>query len=312
MKPYLLLLPLCLLVSAACRDAKNRQIVGQAPLISQQYRDDTGREIRLPRKPRQIVSLAPNITEIVFAIGAAPRLAARSQACDHPAEAAAVPEITTYPALDLEQLATTGADLLLATDEIFTPDDLAQLERTGVPVYLQSYDSLADVYRGIRRLGEMLDQPARAAALADSLQAIEARVADSTYGKVRYRTLVLISADPLKVAGGGGFLNELIEKAGGLNVYAEHPEAYVSTTVEEILKLQPEYLILPSIRSSVYSELVATYPPLFDTPAARLRQVFVVDPDLFYRPGPRIIEGLLSLTHILHTSLQPEVFLHAQ
>lgn len=299
---------LLLLLGLACGDRDRRRLVESAPLISQTYTDDTGRRLQLRDRPQRVVSLAPSITEIVFAIGAEAKLAARSQACSYPPEAAAYPEVTTFPQLDLEELQATEADLLLTTDEIFTPDDLAHLERTGLPVYVQRYRHLADVYRGIRRLGELLDRGPAAEALADSLARLEAHITDSTRGQVHYRTMILVSNDPLKVVGGGGFLNELVEKAGGLNIYAEHPDAYPITTVEEILKLQPEYLIIPSRQTGIYADLLVQYPALYNTPADVAKQVHVIDPDLLYRPGPRMLSGLLALTTILHSSLTPDRF----
>ena len=305
------LLGFLLVLLLACGSQERRQLVKSAPLITQSYTDDTGRSLQLPDRPARVVSLAPSITEIIFAIGAEAKLAARSQACSYPPAVADYPEVTTYPQLDLEELRATEADLLLTTDEIFTPDDLAHLERTGLPVYVQRYGNLADVYRGIRQLGGLLDRAAAAEALADSLARLEARVTDSTRGQVHYRTMVLVSNDPLKVVGGGSFINELIEKAGGLNIYAEREEAYPVTTVEEILQLQPEYLILPSKQTGIYADLLVQYPALYNTPADVAKQVFVVDPDLLYRPGPRTLSGLLELTHILHTSLTPDRFVDA-
>jgi len=300
-----------LLLIMACGDQGRRRLVAEAPLISQPLTDDTGRQLQLDEPPARIVSLAPSITEMVFAIGAEDKLVARSQACSYPPEVKAYPEVTTFPQLDLEQLQATEADLVLTTDEIFTPEDLAHLERTGLQIYLQSYRGLPDVYRGIRDLGKLLDREAAANALADSLARLEARITDSTRGQVHYRTMVLVSNDPLKVVGGGSYINELIEKAGGLNIYAEKEEAYPVTTVEEILSLQPEYIIIPSKQTGIYADLLVQYPPLYNTPADVAKQVHVMDPDLLYRPGPRMLRGLLELTHILHSPLTPDRFLDA-
>jgi iron complex transport system substrate-binding protein len=295
--------------STSCSNPK-KKLVEQAPLISAKFTDDTGREIHLHSAPRKVVSIAPNITETIFAIGAQDLLAARSQACDYPPEAFAVPEITTFPSLDREELLATAADLILTTDEIFSPDDIAQLEKLGIPVYLQRYRTLADVYHGIRSLGEMLDRSAAANTLADSLANLEKKITQVTDNQVHYGTLILISPDPLVVAGGGGFLNELIIKAGGRNVFEKVEAPYHTTTVEEILSLGPEYLILPFKDPQIYSEILIRYPYLQNTPADINKQVFLADPDIFYRPGPRTIEALLELTHILHSQLNPQQFLN--
>ncbi|MEM7371103.1 MAG: helical backbone metal receptor [Bacteroidota bacterium] len=301
----------CLLI-AACGSGNKRQLVKDAPFISQEYQDDRGNSIQLSNKPQAVISLAPNITEMIFSIGAEDKLAARSQACDFPDAALNVAEITTYPQLDLEALKAVGADLLITTDEIFTQDDIQHLERLQIPIYQQSYASLSDVYRCMRDLGQLLGVESQARQVADSLEALESRITTATENQIKYRTLILISNDPLKVVGGTGFLNELIGKAGGLNVFGEMEEAYPTVSVEAILKAQPEFLILPSTNDQIYANLLVQYPALYNTPADVQKQVHVIEPDLLYRPGPRMVEGLMRLTHILHTKLNPQSFLNGQ
>lgn len=299
---------LCCCLWACNGNQSRKQLVDNAPSIAQTYVDQTGREIALPKRPDRVASLAPSITEIVFAIGAEERLVARTQACDYPEEVTSYPEVQTYPSLDLEQIASYTPELLLATDEIFTPDDVARLEKLGLPIYLQHFDSLADVYEGIRELGALLRVPERANQVADSLVALEQRIRDSTANQVKYRTMILISNDPLIVAGGTGYLNRLIEAAGGKNAFAEVNEAYYTTTVEQILQVKPEVLVLPARRQTVYTELLGQYPLLYNTPADVNKQVHIMDPDLLYRPGPRLLQGLLELTNILHAKLTPATF----
>jgi iron complex transport system substrate-binding protein len=307
MKTKLIFL-LCCGLLWACGDAQKRDLVKNAPTISVKYTDATGREVVLQQAPRKIISLAPNITEMIFAVGAEEKLAAVSQACNFPPETFELPRVTTYPEVDREQLKSFGADMLITTDEIFGPQQISLIEEVGLPVYLQSYDSLASVYRSLRTLGEILGQPEKGQQVADSLQELERRIVAKTSGEVKYNCLVLISSDPLKVVGGEGFLHELIQKAGGKNVFAGKEEAYPTVTVEEILAAEPEYLLLPSTDDQVYADLISLYPTLTNTPADRLRQVFILDPDLLYRPGPRMLQGLLEMTVSLHSALNSSQF----
>lgn len=304
------LLFIFLLILFGCNDG-NRKLVENAPLISQSYMDDTGRQIQLPRAPEKIISIAPNITEMIFAIGGGDKLVGRSQACDYPAEALDIPEIITYPQLDLEQLKVSGGELIITTDEIFTEDAVARLAKLNLPIYLQSYHTLADVNRCIRDLGTLLGREGQADALADSLEILEQRIVAETENQIKYKTMILVSNDPLKVVGGAGFLNEIIQKSGGKNVFEATEEEYPTMTVEAILAAQPEYIIIPAKDEQLYGELLSQYPMLTNTPADFNKQVFIVDPDLFYRPGPRMVQGLMELTHILHNQLNPQQFLNA-
>ncbi|MDX2248715.1 MAG: helical backbone metal receptor [Bacteroidia bacterium] len=312
MKRFFFLCLLSPLLIAGCTSSEKKSLVENAPLISQTFTDNLGRTIQLPHKPERVVSIAPNITEIIFAVGGQEKLVGRSQACDYPPEVENFVEIITYPELDLEGVKATNPDLIVTTDEIFTPDQITRMERLGLPIFIQSYQTFSDVYKGIREIGNLFDQPATASVLADSLLRLEQKIIDSTENLIKYRTLILISTEPLKVVGGKGFLNEMIQKAGGLNVFGEKAAAYYTTTPEEILKAQPEFIIIPAVHQQAYAELLALYPTLYNTPADVQKQVHIVNPDLFYRPGPRMLEGLLSLTHILHTSLNPQKFRDAQ
>lgn len=307
---WLAYLCLTVFILSACGQSKNQELIQNAPLISQSYTDDTGRQIALPQAPKRVVSIAPNITEMIFAIGGQEKLAARSQACDYPEETANYPSVTTYPELSLEEIKATEGDLIITTDEIFSPDKVDRINQLGIPIYLQRYQQLSDVYRGMRDLGKLLQQTEQANQLADSLQQLDAKITAATEGEVKYGTLILVSAYPeIVVVGGKGFLNEIIQKSGGKNLFADKDEAYYKSSVEEILSRNPEYLILPSGNDQVYAELINQYPALYNTSADKNKQVHVVNPDYFYRPGPRMLEGLMQLTHILHNQLSREYFL---
>lgn len=298
-----------LLSLTACEKVQRHRLVKDAPLIGVSLTDDLGRKLSLPQAPRRIVSMAPSITEIIFAIGAGDRLIARSQACNYPEAAFQVEEITTYPELDREQLMRTGADLLLTTDEIFGPEAIRLIEETGIPVYVQRYDSLSGIYRNIRNIGKLLGTEQQANRVADSLESLAQKITQVTKDEIKYGAMILVSSDPLMAAGGKGYLNEMIQMAGGRNIFEKRAEAYPHVTVEEILRAQPEILIIPSNNQQAYAELLALYPMLSSTPADYRKQVFLIHPDLLFRPGPRALRGLLELTHILHTNLPPDRFL---
>ena len=292
----------------ACGDSQKRELVRNAPAISVSYTDATGREVKLKQIPQKVISLAPNITEMIYLIGAEEKLAARSQACDYPPEVYEVEEISTYPAIDREQLQAVGADMLLATNEIFGGDAISSIEEVGLPVYLQAYDSISMVFDAMRTLGKMLETETQANAVADSMQAILEKIVEMTAPEIKYGTAIIVSSDPLIVVGGSGFLNEMIQKAGGKNALADLGDAYAKATVESILAAQPEFLILPSKSDQAYADLISLYPALINIPAEKNKQVYIVDPDLFYRPGPRMLDGLLELTSILHATLNRSQF----
>lgn len=279
----------------------NQEKIDNAPLISKRFTDDLGREVVLKRAPERVVSLAPNITEMIFAIGGQDQLAARSHACDFPPEVYDYPEVVTFPEFDLPTVASHNPDLVLATNEIHNEKIIGFFDKYKIPLHFQSYKGLSDIYRNIEVLGAMLQLEENAQALSDSLQRLVKTIADSTAGQVRYKTMLVLSVKPLIVAGGNSYMHEVIETAGGQNAFGDKDSRYPPVTPEAVIKAAPEYIILPTSNEQMYSELIAEYPAFHTTlPAALNNRVYIVPPDLFVRAGPRILEGIAQLTRILH------------
>ncbi|MDW3647184.1 MAG: helical backbone metal receptor [Bacteroidia bacterium] len=305
MKPIYIFLGLTLLIS--CSDSR-RKAIESAPLISRTFTDDQGTEITLKRPARRLVSLAPNITEMIYAIGAEDKLVGRSEACNYPYGVSEIDEVSLSPVLDVNFLLDLQPDLVFTTDESFTREQIDLLRREGLEIYVQSYRSLADIYDRIKDLGEITGAEERANFVADSLAALEARIVDSTQNQVQYGTMMLVGNQPLEIVGDKGILGEILSKSGAKNVYAGIDSAFVHPTEMQALEKQAEFLIIPSTNDQFYANLLVQYPALYNTPADALKQVYVIDPEILYRPGPRILEGLMELTQILHNRLKREVF----
>lgn len=305
-------LPLFALVMlmAGCGNS-NQQLIENAPLISRTYTDDLGREIKLQRPPKRIVSLAPSTTEMIFAVGAEDLLVARSEACDYPPEVEDYPAIVTYPDLDLPGIVTYEPDLIIATDEIFDVQIGKFFDRYHIPLYFQSFESIDDVYRNMETLGEMVDHKQSASTLVDSLRRIEKRIVDSTAIQAQFRSMILVGVKPIIVAGGTGYLNELLTKSGSKNAFGNIDSKYPVVTPEAILEAAPEVIIIPSLRQNVYQDFASEYPLLhLNMPAAQSGRIYQIDPDLVLRPGPRTVEGLAYLARTMHARLSPEEFLY--
>lgn len=287
----------------------NQQLIDNAPLISRHFEDDLGRKVTLQKTPKRIVSIAPSTTEMLCAIGGGDLLVARSQACDYPNEVLDVPAVQTYPELDLAGIVTYEPDLVIGTDEIFDVRTADFFDRYNIPLFFQSYDGTADIYRNMKTLGEMVDRKTQANAIADSLMRVEAKIVDSTAGQAKYRTMVLIGVKPIIAAGGKSFIGEIVEKAGGRNAFDNIDEKYPVLTEEAILQASPEFILLPTNNDKVYQQFASTYPMLhLNMPAAQNGHIYLVDPNLVLRPGPRTVEGMAYLARTLHARLDPEAF----
>ena len=310
-------LRLCLFITTAlftaCSSSPKKELVENAPFISQTYTDDFDREITLPESPKSVVSLSPGITEMIYAIGAEELLAARSDACNYPEWVEEKPGVPISPLLDRDSVLTFQSDLVFASDETVSAEEALFFDQFGQPVYFQSFTSLADIYRNIRSLGDILDHQKEADHLADSLETIEKLIIAETEDEIKYNTVILISINPLVVAGRGSYMHELIAKSGGHNPFENKYEKYPIVTEQEMLQANIEFMIIPSNNigygQNLLNELTGTYPRLAALPAVQLSQVFDNIPrEYIFRPGPRTVEGLAMLTRILHSSIDTQSF----
>lgn len=291
-----------LLLLLGCGNSK-QQLIEDAPLITQRYRDDLGREIKLNRTPARVVSLAPSCTEMLFAVGAGGQVVGCSEACDFPSEVLDLPSVTTYPSMDLPAIAELEPDLVLATTEIFDVKDADFFDRYGIPLYFQNFSGTEDIYRNMEVLGQMLDHTDDANQLIASLKEDEKTIIDSTDQKIKYRTMVLIGVKPLIVAGAGSFISEVIEKAGGKNAFGDIDDKYPVVNQEAVLNANPEVILIPSTNEQVYQDFADAYPLLhLNMIASQDGRVYLMDPNLVLRPGPRTIQGMAFLAKTLHPS----------
>jgi iron complex transport system substrate-binding protein len=279
----------------------NADLIESAPLIARNFKDAYGRSLVLTRLPQRVVSLASNITETVYAIGAQGRLAGVSHDSDFPKQAGSLPYIITYPDFDLPAVIELQPDLVLASTEIHDSRITGFFDRYKFHLYFQDYQSLDDVFQGIRETGQMLGSETNANQLADSLAGLTKMIADSTAGEIKYNTAIILGIDPITVVGGKGFLNDLIIKAGGKNAFALLPEKYPVITAEQFILAAPEYVLIPTHNDRAWNDLVAKYPDIhLKIPATEANHVFQMEPDVIVRPGPRIVEGLAYITRVLH------------
>ncbi len=308
-KHYGVVLLLLILGGEGCVDRKTKQLIDEAPLISVQLTDGKNRNISLDEMPEHIISLAPNITEIFYALDAGELLVGVSEHCDYPDIVLSLPSVSIYPQLNLDELLEIEADLIVGLAENISPNLLKEVENAGTPIYLQQYNEWEEIYKGIAQVGEISQKTLEATKLIDSLTALTERIEKATREEVKYKVAVVVNTDPLTVIGGKGYVHSMIQKAGGSNAFADSAESLVQLTSEAFVQAAPEYIILPFRDDQIYAEWVSQHPILTTTPADIRKQVFIVEPDLFVRPGPRIFDGLLELTHILHNKLSPATFL---
>jgi iron complex transport system substrate-binding protein len=278
------------LVTSAC--FSNRQ----SPADNKTIVDEMGHTVRVPQHPQRIVSLAPSITEILFAIGAADRIAGVTSYCDYPPEAVNKERVGDTLKPNIEKIVAMKADLVIISTSSQLETSFRRLEELQVPVYISNPRTVDQVIDSIDRIGDLVDASKEARdvtrRLRNRVAAVEARVA----GSPRPSVLVLLGTEPLITIGSASFINDLIERAGGRSISADDKADYPQYSVETVIAKQPEIILLQTGSSELGERLR-------QTPAARSNKVFHIDDDLLLRPGPRLIDGLEQIAAKFHPDL---------
>jgi iron complex transport system substrate-binding protein len=266
--------------------------------------DDLNRQVVLPSVPQRIVSLAPSITETLFAIGLGERVVGVTQYCDYPPEAQAKPKVGyTHPSL--ESIVALQPDLIVAPREILRADMLGKFEQVQIPVYVFDVQTVDSILSHIQTLGRILGASPAADELADRMRRQIEDIKVRTSSLPRPRVLYVLNSEPLITVGPGSFIHEAIEMAGGTNVAARARTAYPRLSMEAVLKEDPELILFPTGRAEGIArgeeERWQRWTTLSAIQHGRLHRV---PNDLLNRPGPRIVQGLDALARAIH----PEAF----
>ncbi len=259
---------------------------------------------------RRIVSTAPSVTEVLFALGLGDRVVGVSTFCRYPAEAAKLPKIGTFINPNLEPTLGLRPDLVIV---IKNPIGLAgRLEALGVRVLEVDQDSLATIQYSVQRIGEATGVPDRAAALNAGLREKFDQVRRSVAGRPKRRIAFLVGRSPgelqgMVAVGRASYLTELIEIAGGANVFADAGAAYPKVSLEEILARDPDVIVdmgemaetagVTEAQKRAVVDLWRRYPALA---AVRAGRVHAVADDIFVVPGPRAADAAQAFARLLH------------
>ena len=267
--------------------------------------DQLGRSIQVPETPMRVVSLAPNITEIIYFIGQQHLLVGVSRFSDYPKTAQELPKVGSYVQLDLERIVALQPDLCIAIKDGNPKATVDRLEGLGIPVYAVNPQRLASVLETVRELGRLLNAEDHAGTLASQLETRIQHI-DRLVGQTQHRPGIFfqIGVAPIVSAGSDTFIHEIIERSGARNL-AGNARGYPKFSREEVIGLSPEVIIITSMaRNEVFQEVRDEWLSWKSIPAAGSGRVYVQDSNFLDRPGPRIVDGLELLARLIH----PELF----
>jgi iron complex transport system substrate-binding protein len=264
-------------------------IGGERSTASRIFIDDLGRTVEIPLKVDRVVSLAPSITESIFAVGAGDRLIGVTSYCDHPVEALAVAKVGDTINPSMETIAAMKPQIVFVSTASQIEGFTRAMEGRGIPVFVSAPGTLDAVLDDLRRMGEIFGTQDRAVELLTGLQE---RISDaeSRADRSGKRVFVQISSEPLFTAGKGSFITDLIERAGGRSVTADVPTAYPKLSKETAAALDPQYLILSGESATPNPVLVR---------GNSEKKILRIEPDYISRPGPRLVNAFEQIVDFL-------------
>ena len=261
-------------------------------------------------RPARIISLIPAVTEMLFAVGAGPQVVAVSSFDRYPPEVTKLQRVGALLDPDVERILSLRPDLVVV---YASQSDLrSQLDRAKIPIYVYRHAGLADVTTTLQELGERVGHGKEATEIRRQIESRIDAVRKRVAGRSRPRTLIVFDRESLALrgiyaSGGYGFIHDIVDAAGGQNIFADIKQGAVQTTTELILASRPEVILElrgDPVSADVRAREVAVWQALPSLPAVQNRRVYFIDQQLTVVPGPRVAEAVDLIARTLH----PDVF----
>jgi cobalamin transport system substrate-binding protein len=255
----------------------------------------------------RVVSLIPAVTEMLFAMGDGARLVGVSNYDRFPPEVTRIQKVGGLLDPDVERIIALKPDLVIV---YATQTELRQrLDRARIPYYVYEHRGLPDIMETVRAIGARIGAPADGQRLAAQMDEGLAAVRASVATEPRPKTLLVFGRDPqslrnVRASGGYGFLHDVLDVAGGDNVFADIKRQSVEASTEMILARQPDAIVDlwygDSARTLDLAREQNVWNALASVPAVRNKQVHILVGDDFVSPGPRVVDAARKLARALH------------
>ncbi|MGB2592454.1 MAG: cobalamin-binding protein [Candidatus Acidiferrum sp.] len=266
--------------------------------------DETGRTVRIPQPVQRIVSLSPNLTETVYALGLQDRLVGDTDYCDFPPDAQKKPKVGGAINPNLEQIVALRPDLVLVT-KLNRLETVNALKDLGIPSFATDPHTVEEIIASTEHLADILGAPEAGAAVAADLERHLADLHQRLSGLTPRRVLFIVWPDPLISVGKATFIADALRLAGATSI-VDSSQDWPQMSLEEVVRLQPDYLVFAESHSESAQndfDVLAARPGWRGLEAVRNRR-FAVISEAVNRPAPRIVSAIEDLAHQLH----PEAF----
>ncbi len=254
--------------------------------------DDLGRPVKLPNKVDRVVSLAPSLTESIYAVGAGNKLVGVTTYCNYPEAAKSVEKVGDTQSPNIERIVALKPDVVFVSTASQLEAFMQMLEQQGIAVYVMDAKSIGEVLDDLRTLGKLLGNETSSENVATGLAGRVEKVEGSSSSKPT--VFVQISNEPLFTIGEDSFLTELVGKAGGVSVTKDVPSGYPKLSKETASAMNPDVIILSDSEDNREPNAVFK-----NSPAVKNGRIYRINADIISRPGPRLVDALEQIAEFL-------------
>ncbi len=273
--------------------------------------DDLGRTVSVAETPARIVSLSPSNTEILFALGLGDQVVGATKYCNYPPlvkelkDSGKIEVVGGYVEPDIERILTLHPDLVLAGQK-HSNGAVSLLDKEGIPTFVVDPNNLTSIIQSIEKIGKITGKEVESSELCSRMESRIKAVSDKVSSLPKTRVLYIVWHDPVRTAGAGTFEDEIIEKAGGVNIFHDL-SGYAQVDPEAIAVRNPEVIIACSgmgTGADKPMQWAEKERGLNQTDARKNGRIYQAEGDLITRTGPRIVDGLEMFAKFIH----PEAF----
>lgn len=262
--------------------------------------DDGKRQVTLPEPAQRIVSLAPHVTEVLFAAGAGDRIVGTVSYSDFPEAAKKIPLVGSYNQVNFERILAMNPDLIIGWYEGNSAETVEKLALLEIPVYMSDPKSMASISRNIRQFGILTGTETVANQAAEQYDARRAQLQQDNANKPPVKLFYQVWEDPLYTLAGGHFITDLYALCGGVNVFGELSEASPIVSVEAIVTRNPQVMLTGGHHGK---RSIDNWKQKWETwgsmDAVKNNMMFFVDQDMYTRSTPRTVDAAEHLCNIL-------------
>jgi len=259
------------------------------------HTDDLGRQVLIRKPVERAISLAPSLTEAIFAVGADDKLVGVTTYCNFPEAAKGIEKIGDTQTPNIERIVALKPDVVFVSTASQIEAFMATLEQQNIAVFVLNPKNFEGVLRNLHTLGSIFGTEKKADELAADMERRAASVDEKVKDLAKPNVFVQISKEPLFTIGNESFLTEIVHRAGGISVTKDVATAYPKLSKETALAMNPDVIILSDSDDNREPNDVFK-----NSPAVKNGRIYRINADIISRPGPRLVDALEEIVKDLH------------